>query len=122
MFAITGHKGFKVTFANGTTVSVQWGPSNYCNPTHEDGRGAPHDAPENSDCWGATTAEVAAWNKDGAWHNFGGDEVKGWMSPDEVLKFLTFAATSELDTSSPWASHDEDDDSDDPYNWGKALV
>jgi len=121
MFTITGHKGFSVTFANGNTVSVQWGPGNYCDPTHKDGRGAAYDAPKNSDCWAATTAEVAAWNKDGQWHNFGGDEVCGWMSADEVLEFLTFAATSELDTSDPFGLSEEDEDEDDPYCWGEAL-
>ncbi len=122
MFVITAHKGFQITFENGTTVSVQWGPGNYCDPTHEDGRGADFYAPKNSDSWEATTAEVAAWDKDGNWHNFGHDNVSGWMSADEVLKFLDFAANNELDTSNPFALADEDEDEDDPYNWGQTLM
>ena len=30
MFKITEGKGFHMTFANGWTVSVQWGSGNYC--------------------------------------------------------------------------------------------
>jgi hypothetical protein len=30
MMKITAGKGFQITFANGYTVSVQWGPGNYC--------------------------------------------------------------------------------------------
>ena len=29
-FYITGKKGFHITFENGWTVSVQFGPGNYC--------------------------------------------------------------------------------------------
>jgi hypothetical protein len=110
MFTVTNSKGFQIAFANGNVVSVQWGPGNYCNPTHEDGRGAPHDAAEDSQTWSSTTAEVASWNQNGEWHNFGGDQVNGWMSPEEVLEFLTFAANNELDTSDPFAWNDDDDD------------
>jgi hypothetical protein len=29
-FRITGNKGFQITFSNQVTVSVQFGPGNYC--------------------------------------------------------------------------------------------
>jgi len=52
MFRAMGNKGFQISFANGNTVSVQWGPSNYCEPTDERGRNAPFDAPMGVDDWG----------------------------------------------------------------------
>jgi hypothetical protein len=115
MFSASSNKGFQITFANGNTVSVQWGPHNYCNPTHELGREAEHDAPQQQAQWGSTTAEVAAWNSDGQWHNCGGDQVKGWLSPAEVVEFINFVATSELDTSDPFdfgygAEEEEEED------------
>ena len=30
MFSISGNRGFQMTFENGYTVSVQFGPGNYC--------------------------------------------------------------------------------------------
>jgi hypothetical protein len=113
MFTITQNKGFQIAFANGNVVSVQWGPSNYCDPTHEDGRGAPYDAAQNASTWSATTAEVAAWNQEGEWHNFGGDQVNGYLDPEEVLKFLNFAANNELDTTDPFAWSDDEDEASD---------
>ena len=88
-----------MTFENGNTVSVQWGPGNYCEPTHPSGRNAPYDAPMKSEFWGAESAEVAAWDSDGAWHKFEHDTVDGWLSADEVIAFVHFVATSKLNTT-----------------------
>ncbi|MDP6128317.1 MAG: hypothetical protein QGH77_01800 [Planctomycetota bacterium] len=113
MFKATQNKGFQITFENGNTVSVQWGPNNYCKPTDERGRGAPYEAPTEAMLWGATTVEVAAWDSDGNWHNCGGDQVKGWLTPEEVLEFMTFVANNELDKSNPftsWADEYEDEE------------
>ena len=92
-FAITQNKGFRMTFYNGITASVQFGPGNYC-----DARSfsvGSFDAPMKSpsQCWDSETAEVAAWDKDGEWITKEifpgeGDDVKGWMTTDEVLVFL----------------------------------
>jgi hypothetical protein len=64
--------------------------------------------------WKSTTAEVAAWNADGDWHNFGSDQVEGWQSADEVMRFVSFVASNELNTESPhdadWDDEDEDED------------
>ena len=108
MLTATDNKGFSMTFENGNTVSVQWGPGNYCEPDHEEGRNAPYDAPRNTRTWKARNAEVAAWNKDGAWHQFEHDSVDGWLSPDEVSAFIHFVATSELKTKrEPCGDEDE---------------
>ena len=90
MFNAVDNKGFKLTFTNGWTVSVQWGPGNYCaNRSVSD-----YDAPSKVSIWESTTAEIAAWDKDNVWHNFGdGDEVKGWMTSIEVLEFINMIAS-----------------------------
>lgn len=75
-FAITFGKGFHMTFANGCTVSVQWGPGNYCNR-----READITAPRKAESWEARTAETYAFDKTGKplW-----PDVRGWRTADEV--------------------------------------
>lgn len=120
MFGVSGNKGFKITFANGNTISVQWGPVNYCDPTHPEGRNAKHDEPMKNDFWEAETVEVAAWDKDQNWHNFGYDQVNGWQTPEQVLEFMNFIANNELNTS-PVSHMDEDDESEDEEDIGPNL-
>jgi hypothetical protein len=71
-FVITRGEGFQLTLENGWTVSVQFGAGNYAS---------------NGD-----TAEIAAWwgeQRDYRnWYDFGNDRVKGWVTADEVVKFL----------------------------------
>ena len=88
-FAITGGRGFHITFANGVTVSVQFGGGNYCNnynvsvmaPTSE-----------------SNNAEVAVFKKSyGGWLTLefdpeAGDDVLGYQSPEDVLRLLNWAA------------------------------
>lgn len=75
----TNETGFNVTFGNGWTVSVQWGRGTYCDNRHS-----------VSMIDGSANAEIAAWDKDGVWHDFGGEQVKGWQTPDEVARFISF--------------------------------
>ena len=112
MFSASSNKGISITFANGNTVSVQWGPGNYCDPEHEAGRGAPFDAPRKADVWKSATAEVAAWDADGKWHNFASDQVDGWQSPEDVSNFISFVSSNKLNTDSIWTP-DEDEEEDD---------
>jgi len=93
MFETTQNKGFKITFGNGVTVSVQFGPGNYCQ--HYDTIFSSRtliDAPAYEQQWESTDAEIASWNSEGGWHNFDCDQVKGYLSPDEVLAFMVSAA------------------------------
>jgi ABC-type glycerol-3-phosphate transport system substrate-binding protein len=104
-----GPHGFRVNLPNGNTVSVQWGPANYCDnhhgPMREPKRFAVESRPYTS-----RDAEIAAWREaregeipytshnSNVWHNFAKDShVKGWMRPEEVLEFIDFAASNELD-------------------------
>lgn len=83
MFRVTSGKGFHITFANGWTVSVQFGSGSYC-----ENRYIPYGV-ETPPC---PTAEIAAWDKDGKWHRFEYDTVAGYCKPDEVLDFMNMVA------------------------------
>jgi hypothetical protein len=86
-FAVTQGKGFALTFSNGWTVSVQFGPGNYC-----ENRATDFDAPRKAGVWQCATAEIAAWDRNRIWHSFGDDEVKGYCTPNEVLAFCQMIA------------------------------
>jgi len=92
-FHISDNRGFHITFENGCTISVQFGWGNYCS-NHGDllaidftKRTEPQESPD---------AEVAAWNKEGAWitkeFKDMGDDVLGYLSPKEVLKFMNWVS------------------------------
>ena len=68
--------GFHMTFANGWTVSVQFGKGNYISNREHDGK--------------SVDAEIAAWDSTGEWFRFEdqNDSVKGWVKPDEVADFI----------------------------------
>ena len=113
-FVSTGNKGFQLSFPNGWTVSVQFGPENYtnvrssCCPARYGstvGRFEDMDAPMKQDntSWSAETAEIAAWRTEeknnissgttNSWYDFGnGDNVEGWKSTTEVLEFINMIA------------------------------
>jgi hypothetical protein len=78
-FFDTGN-GFQMTFANGWTVSVQWNKGNYCDGGHAGEFG---DSGRKS-----ANAEIAAWDAQDRWHNFGHDTVDGWQSTDDVAAFI----------------------------------
>ena len=75
--------GFTMTFANGNTISVQFGLGNYGSNKHES---------KNE----TELAEIAMWNKKGVWHKFeNGEEVKGWNTTDEIAYWIHFASVNE---------------------------
>ena len=92
MFKITGGKGFMMGFANGWTVSVQWGIGNYCQ--NQNATWAPDGSNSSAVVGqiGSNDAEIAAWDKDGNWYNFGNDTVKGYVKADDVVSFMTLIA------------------------------
>jgi hypothetical protein len=87
-FKITGKKGFHITFENGYTVSVQFGPGNYCdNYDKEIGR-------DEEACakFGSSNAECAVWGKDGNMiDHFDGNNVSNRSTPKDVLDLLIWA-------------------------------
>ena len=107
---ITDNKGFQLDLPNGVTVSVQFGPGNYCDP---DVQHQPYDAPKKAidgdDHWGSNTAECAAYLTDGdglqwvAVPGFTGpigdddsdtfyDDVVGFLDVQGVLDFINLAS------------------------------
>jgi hypothetical protein len=89
MFKITGNKGFHMTFKNGITISVQFGPGNYCEH-HWDDTELPYQNMQSKD------AEIALWDRVGNWVTKeykpdAGDDVLGGQSPDEVAKAILWA-------------------------------
>jgi hypothetical protein len=84
-FRITDSKGFQMKFPNGWTVSVQWGPANYCDNYHEWIGGEP-----TRGGWRSTNAEVWAWDDKGDAYN--GEDVRPRLSADEVLAYMNEVA------------------------------
>ena len=84
------NKGFAITFDNGWTASMQWGPGNYCDNRYKDELGFIPKEPVTS-----TNAEIAAWDSKDVWHRFESDDVKGYCKPAEVLEFLNMIANKE---------------------------
>mgnify|MGYP000180484731 CR=1 FL=1 len=82
-FNSTLNKGFNMTFANGITASVQWGTGNYCDNHFSKDFSFSKEASSN-------TAEVAAWVTNKLYDTC--DDVAGYLSPDEVLRFLNNCA------------------------------
>jgi hypothetical protein len=89
MFKICDNKGFHLTFDNGWTVSVQFGPGNYSDNHHADFDYLQEKRPP----WSSTTAEVAAfkgdtWLGDDDKPMESGTNVRGWQTPAQVLDLL----------------------------------
>ena len=96
MFKNTQGKGFQMTFANGNTISVQWGYGNYCE--NRDGE-MTYNMKGRDIMTESIDAEVATWDKDGNWNlktfiTDNGDDVKGWLTADEVLELMNKVATA----------------------------
>lgn len=88
MFKATEGKGFQMTFENGWTVSVQFGPGNYCENKMLDFIDFANKEFANKTSLTSKDAEIAAWDKEGNWYNFGNDTVSGYMSTEEVADFI----------------------------------
>ena len=91
-FRLTDGKGFHITFKNGWTISVQFGPGNYCDNYNMDIMSF-----RSSKDYGRVesfTAEIAFWGPDGEMQKFGDpsdeyrDTVKGRVTPEEVLAVM----------------------------------
>ena len=102
-FNISGKKGFQITFDNGWTASVQFGPGNYCHNKDADGMEVRSDVDFDIAAPDCPDAEVAAFASDGSqerhWHQFSADTddtVKGWVSPSEVVEFLQLVEGFEI--------------------------
>lgn len=78
-------KGFVMEFANGNTISVQFGVGNHCE--NKDGK------PKHY----SLDAEIYIWDSEGVHYKFSEDtQGKGWCSTDEVAKWIHFASTTKI--------------------------
>jgi len=77
--------GFTMTFTNGNTISVQFGLGNY---------GSNRNESKNE----TKLAEIAMWNKKGVWYHFDNiNDVKGWVTADEVAEWIHFASVNDFE-------------------------
>lgn len=81
MFRITDNKGFHITFDNGFTVSVQFGPGNYSD--NYDANWDTLGQPQSS-----RTAETAVFSPDGEFVAYRGQDVQGHMTAEQVLDLM----------------------------------
>lgn len=87
MIKSTQNKGFSLTFQNGLTISVQFGTSNYCERRDYT---SPYKSEmlNDQDIIKSQNAEIAIWDKDNNWFDFGSDTVKGWCSANEIANWI----------------------------------
>ncbi len=86
MFRITDNKGFQITFDNGYTVSVQFGPGNYSsnyNLSILENMGKPMTA---------TLVETALISPGGDFVAYKDDDVQGYQDAASVLELLDYAS------------------------------
>ena len=121
---ICDNKGFHLDLPNGVTVSVQFGPGNYCDPDVSNAAfDAPKKAIDGDDYWGSNTAECAAYvaGSNLSWVAVPGftgpigdddsdtfyDDVCGYMTVQDVLDFINLASKLDLGQSGDEIAIDE---------------
>ena len=92
-FNIVRKKGFRITFDNGFTVLVQFGPGDYCDNYNM----AIGQDEEKAGSQGSSNAECAIWKPDENLITLPNQSIKvsDRSTPKEVLDLLNWAATQE---------------------------
>ena len=81
-----------MVFNNRMTISIQFGTGNYCSRKSVDA----YPMSEMKEyVVSSPDAEIAIWDADGTWFNFGYDEVKGFVTPDEVALWIHIVSSAE---------------------------
>jgi len=91
-FATDYNKGFRMTFHNGMTISVQFGTGNYCSRRNF------HSYPMSEMkeyTVSSPNAEISMWDANGDWFNFGNHDAKGFVTPDEVALWIHIVSSAE---------------------------
>ena len=87
--------GFAMTFENGYTISVQWGPGNYCATRNNSNLYKDNPFMGEHKTYESNTAEIAAWKPDGTWlHLSEYDDVAGWLTADKVAEYIAVLSGS----------------------------
>ena len=103
-FTTSYNKGFRMTFGNGFSISVQWGVGNYCEKRDS---GEWNEATKH-DFWSSNSTEIAVFNKEGSMipitvntiefangtEESYNDVVSGWLSTDTVAKCITIVQSA----------------------------
>ena len=82
-FASCRNKGFHITFANQWTISVQFGPNNYCNDYWTNDKERYDRDCKKFEKWESPNAEVAIWYEDRDMF-----EPEGWQTPEQVAELI----------------------------------
>jgi len=85
MFTSCENKGLQMTFENGLTISIQFGVGNYCERRSFT---ASFRSEMDEPIIQSATAEIAIWDAELVWYNFGSDTVTGWVSTDDVADWI----------------------------------
>ena len=122
-FAANGNEGVCLTFSNGYTISIQWGPGNYCSrkPTPEERTinyewlFAPQSAESLAKGWHSRTAEVSVWTGDGQSDNdlvnvnklldptsTYSSKTEGWLNTDDVAKLIYMVSSIQVKGNKIW--------------------
>ena len=88
-FKITNGRGFHITFRNGYTLSVQWGPANYADNYH-----ARLGSDIRCGARGSDTAECAVINPAGEFVELPGraDKIGSYMTAEQVATLMVEVA------------------------------
>ena len=96
-FVTTQNKGFAMTFDNLFTISVQWGPENYCEHRNLDIDFEDLPNPKEENRWEARLAEIAVFWNNGIMipiSSDGVDDVIGWLGTHDVAKVITIISSA----------------------------
>ena len=91
-FQATTNKGFRMTFDNGFSISVQWGSMNYCERRNYSDE---YKSELKEDFIKSADAEIAVIDSEGGLLAIGEhDTVIGWLSPNKVAKVIAIVSSS----------------------------
>ena len=93
MFMITMGKGFRIKFENDWSISVQWGPGNYCKNNYIDMMEF-YATPASKIKIQSEDAEIAIFKPDNSFYRpeEWSDDVLGHVEPRDVLKWMNFVS------------------------------
>ena len=96
-FVATRNKGFAMTFDNLFTISVQWGPENYCEHRNLDIDFEDLPNPKEENRWESNSAEIAVFWNNGIMipiSSDGVDDVIGWLGTHDVAKVIAIVSSA----------------------------
>lgn len=101
------NQGFQLTFANGWTISVMFGPGHYCEHRN---------MPRSQSLIRASTpsehkskdADVSIWDAKGETLRLSADLSAGWTSPDKVARLMMFTHALSIECSAADFNNSED--------------